>query len=44
MRYKVWDEITSVQPLKFMNGLVIPSHTLLGVWLLIHAGIQVKPC
>ena len=32
-----------VQPLKFRNGWVISSHTLLGMWLLIHAGIKVKP-
>ena len=32
-----------VQPLKFMKGLVISFHTLLGMLLLIHAGIKVKP-
>ena len=29
---------------KFRNGKIISSHSLLGVWLLIRAGIKVKPC
>ena len=33
-----------MQPLKFRNGYVISSHTLVGMWLLIHVGIKVKPC
>ena len=34
-----------VQQLKFVNGQVLSSHTLLGMWLLIHACIiKVKPC
>ena len=44
----MWDEIMYTFPnfkgrtavLKFGNGLVISSHTLLGMWLLIHAGIK----
>ena len=32
-----------VQQLKFRNGYVISSHILLGIWLLIHARIKVKP-
>ena len=49
----MWDELTypflsfngaTIQVFKFKNGYVISSHTLLGVWLLIHAGIKVKPC
>ena len=28
-----------VEVLKFGNGYVISSHTLLGMWLLIYAGI-----
>ena len=28
--------------LKFGNGYVISSHTLLGMWLLLHAGIVVN--
>ena len=47
---KVWDEIT-YQFLNF-NGRTVEvyewisnsSHILLGMWLLIHAGIKVKPC
>ena len=35
--------IHSVLPLKFGNGYVISLHTLLGMWLLIHAAIEVKP-
>ena len=35
------EPIPIVQPLKFRNGYVISSHTLLGMWLLIHAGIKV---
>ena len=30
--------------LKIGNGSVISSHTSLGMCLLIHAGIKVKPC
>ena len=30
------------RPLKFGNGQVISSHTLLDMWLLIHADIKVK--
>ena len=47
--YKVWDEIlvhsqTSAVPLlKFGHGKVILSHTLLGMWLVIHAEIKVNP-
>ena len=39
IHYKVWDEITFPFPnlLKFGNGWVISSHTLFGMWLLIHA-------
>ena len=33
-----------VQSLKFGGGSAISSSTLPGVWLLIHAGIKVKPC
>ena len=37
-------ESSTVQQLKFRNGLVISPHILPGMWLLIHAGIKVKPC
>ena len=30
--------------LRFENGYVILSHTLLGMWLLIHAAIKVIQC
>ena len=33
-----------VAPLKFGNGWAILYHILLGMWLVIHAGIQVNPC
>ena len=48
--HKVYDEITysfqtsMVAPLKFENVLLISSHTLLGMWLVIHAGIKVNIC
>ena len=29
---------------KFGNGREIPSHIILGMWLLIHAGIEVNLC
>ena len=31
-----------MQPLKFRNGMVIFSNTLLAAWLLVHAGIEVN--
>ena len=46
MHYEVRDEITypsqtsMVQPLKFGNGLLNPSHILLGMSLLTHVGIK----
>ena len=50
IRYEVWCEITYPCPnfdgttVEIWNGQAVSSHTLLGVWLLIHVGIQVKPC
>ena len=47
--YKVWDEISYPFPnlngatVEVGNGQVISSHTLLSVWLLIHAGVKVNP-
>ena len=35
---KVWGEIT------YYIYYIPKLHTLLGMWLLIHAGIKVKPC
>ena len=34
-------QTSMVQPLKFVIGYVILSHTLLGMWLLMHAAIEV---
>ena len=42
MKLLIHSLTSTVQPLKFRNGQVISSHTLLGVWLLIHAGIKVN--
>ena len=39
----MWDDIT-YPFLNFKGGEVISFHTLQGMWLLIHAGIKVKPC
>ena len=33
-----------LQPLKFGNGYVITLHILLGMLLLIQAGIKINPC
>ena len=48
---KMWEEITSAfpncnvaHPLKFGKGLEISTHTLLCMWLLIHAGVKVNLC
>ena len=46
IHYNVCDEIT--YPILNFNGatdrLVISPHTLLSLWLLIHAVIKVNPC
>ena len=48
--HKVLDKITDPQqistvlPSKFGNEKVISSHTLVGMWLLIHTESEVKPC
>ena len=41
----MWDEIIYPFPmlLEFGNGYVNSYQTLLGVWLLIHGGIEVNP-
>ena len=47
---KAWNEIYyqlpyfSATAVKFANGLIISSHTLMGIWSPIHAGIKVNPC
>ena len=40
MKLLIHSQTSTVQPLKFGNGQVISSHTLLGMWLLIHAGLK----
>ena len=44
MKLLIHSYTLTVQPLKFGNGLVISSHTLLNMWLLVHAVIKVNPC
>ena len=43
MKLHIHYQTLTVAPLKFGNGYVISYHTLLGMWLPIHAEIQVKP-
>ena len=40
----ILSQTSTVQPLKFGNAQVISSHTLLGMWLIIHAGIKLTYC
>ena len=47
IHYNACDETTypyqtSMAPLKFLNGWLVLSHTLLSIWLLIHAVIKVN--
>ena len=42
MKLLTYSQSLTVQPLKFGNGQMISARTLLGMWLLIHAGIKVK--
>ena len=44
MKLLIDSQTSTVQPLKFGNWWVMSSHTLPGMWLLIHAVIKVKPC
>ena len=39
----IHSKTSTLQQLKFADGYVISSHTLLGMWLHIHAEIKVKP-
>ena len=41
MKLLIYSRTSTVIALKFGNGHVISHHTLLGMWLLIHAGIKV---
>ena len=38
MKWVIYLNTSTVQPLKFGIGQIISSHTLLGMWLLFHAG------
>ena len=40
MKLLIHSQTSTVQPLMFGNGSVSSSHTLLGMWLLNHAGLQ----
>ena len=40
MKLLIHSQISTVAPLKFGNGYVISSHSLLRMWLLIHAEIK----
>ena len=44
MTLLIHPQTSTVQPLKFVNGKVISTHTLRGMRLLFHAEIKVKPC
>ena len=44
MKLLIHPYTSMVQPLKFENGRVISPHTLLSMWLLIHAVSKVEPC
>ena len=44
MSVLIHSQTSTVAPLKFGYGYVISTHTLLGMWLLIHDGIKVEPC
>ena len=39
----IYSQTSTAGPLKDENGWIILSHTLLGTWLLVHAGIKVNP-
>ena len=39
----IHSQISTVKPLKIRNVYAISSNTLLGMWLFIHAGIEVNP-
>ena len=44
MELLIQSHISTEQPLKFENGWVIFSHTILGMWLVTPSGIKVNPC
>ena len=43
MELLIHSQTSSVQPVKFRNGLVIPFYTLMDMWLLSHIGIKASP-
>ena len=43
MELLIHSQTSTAEPLKFGNGYVISSHTLQGLWLIIHVGIKVNP-
>ena len=38
----IHSQTSTMQPLKFGNEWIISSHTVLGVWFIIHTGINVN--
>ena len=44
MKLLIQSQTWTAQPLKFVNGLVISSDTLQGMWLFIYMDIKVNPC
>ena len=44
MKLLIHSQTETVPWLEFWNKQSISFHTLLGMWLLINAGIKVKPC
>ena len=44
MKLLIHFQTSTVQSLKFVTGKVISPYTLLGIWVHIHARIEVKPC
>ena len=44
MKLLIHSQTSTIERLMFENVYIISPRTLLGMWLLIHAGIQVNPC
>ena len=43
MQLLIYSQASAVQPLKFVNGWLITSHIVLGMWFLIDAGLKANP-
>ena len=43
IKWLMHSQTSPVAPFQFGNGEVISAHTLQGMWLLIHAAIEVQP-